>query len=127
MKKVYKQFTVDKQEWVYFGYKTFPFYECYNMYLVEHHADCEGELLPNDYIFMTAHYKWWVLLPLLCVLPFVFLLFGIKGSVYYLKNIYNLCISHNDYFEHHTYTDSNINTSFHNLKLIQKHQIDSTI
>lgn len=122
MKKVYKQFSVDEHEWSWFGYRTLSFYECYNMYLVEHHADCDGELLPKDYIHMTTHYKWWVLVPLLCVIPFVIILFGIKGTVNYCRNIYNLCISHNDFFEDRVYTESNTNTHFHNLKLIYKNQ-----
>ena len=122
MKKVYKQFSVDKDEWVLFGYRTFSFYECYTMYLVQHHADCEGELLEKDYVLMLAHYKWWVFFPLLCILPFVFILFGIKGCVQYYQNIYNLCISHNDHFEHHRYIDSLSSSYYHNLKLIYEYR-----
>lgn len=122
MKKVYKQFSVDKDEWKLFGYRTLNFYECYTMYLVQHHADCDDEKLPTDHILMLAHYKWWVFFPLLCVLPFVFLLFGIKGCVHYCRNIYNLCISHNDHFEQHMYMDSLTGTYYHNLKLIYEHQ-----
>lgn len=120
MKKVYSQFDVSKDEWMYFGYRSFKFYETYKLYLVEHHAEYEREALEKDYIIVTAHLKWWMFFILILLTPVALLLYGITGAKKYVLKIYHICLTHNDNFEERIYIDTLSSSHFHNLKLIKE-------